>query len=162
MKMKHQIRFLVGAAFLACHATATTHDNSAVFYSDSDTTNTTNNSTEIDDEAAFAKLFYAKNSTTAIKNSFLVAFNKILVEDLNETVNELATHGIVVDKLMDGMKMVKMTVNATESGDDEDAAREERKANLLPWLKSSLIEFIEEVRAGNRLRTPPAMVGWRL
>ena len=142
--MKLRLLFLFGAAFLACHAVVTAAQ-------DTTTTDASYNSTEIDDESAFAKLFYAANATTAIKNSFIVAMNRTLVEDLNETVSLLATKGIVLDKLLSGMKMVRITVDATESGDDEDAAKGERKAKLLSWLKNSLIDWIEEVRAGKWL-----------
>lgn len=146
--MKHHIPFLFGAAFLACHAAVTAQDNNSTYDS--------YNWTEVDDESAYAKLFYAKNATP-IKNSFVVAFNRTRVEDLNGTVSRLAKNGIVVDKYLTGMKMVKITVNATDSGVDEDAAKEERKAKLLVWLKNSLVDWIEEVRVLEiSFRTPDA------
>jgi hypothetical protein len=129
--MKHLLQFLLTAAFLFCLGRAQ------------------DNATNATDEAAYAKLVYADNATKAIKGDFIVVFNKSRVDDLQAIVDDLSnsTDGILIDKLHETIKMVKITVNASESGDDEEAAKLERKLKLLFWLKSDFIEIIEEVCA---------------
>jgi serine protease len=121
---------------------------------------------DIDDDTAYKKLFYAQNEELAIPDGFIVVFNKSRIDEIqNNTlmgiVSDLSTSGgaIIVEKVHSFVGMVKVKVNANFSNSsDKDSMKHERARRLLPWLKNSLVDYMEEdqaVATVTNQRSPP-------
>jgi hypothetical protein len=141
--MKYLIQFVLTTTFLLCLGTGAAQENN---------TNATN-ADDVNESVAYAKLKYA-DADKAIKGNFIVVFNtsRVTKNNLHAIVDDLKnwSDGIVIEKVHETIKMVKIIVNASESGDDEDAAKEERRVKLRPWLRSEYIEIIEEVGVSSK------------
>jgi aqualysin 1 len=106
----------------------------------------------IDDETAYKKLYYAEKLEHAIADGFIVVFNKTRLEEiwnqpsLSEIVANLSKSegAIEVQKINSFMGMVVLKVRATNSSGDYNEEKLERKRRLLPWLKNSLVAYMEE------------------
>lgn len=108
-------------------------------------TNTTNasnstNATTANDNAAYSKIQYAP-SDKAIRGDFIVVFNQSRVDDLRTIVNALGVNGINVTAFFNKVKMLKLSVLNISDSFGYDVI----KAKLLPWLRSELVELVEEV-----------------
>lgn len=112
-----------------------------------------NYTSDIDDDTAYKKLIYAENIEKSISNGFIVVFNRTsLAEIRNATldyiVGNLSTAGgaITVEKISTLFGIVKLKVDTfdSDSASDEVAAKAERARRLLPWLKNSLVSYMEE------------------
>jgi hypothetical protein len=115
----------------------------------------------LDDETAYLKLIMAENRSLALPGNYIVVFNASLVEDLQEALDELRgqaddqndTSGlnisIAVEREFPRLKMAKISVGVMEddlSDADDETLMESRRIKLLSWLRSVLVDTIEEVR----------------
>jgi subtilisin family serine protease len=112
-----------------------------------------NFTSNIDDDTAYKKLIYSERVENALVDSFIVVFNQTLVAQIQNStlatiVGNLSTSegAITVEKIDSLIGMVKLKVDTldTNSASDEDAAKQERARRLLPWLKNSLVSYMEE------------------
>jgi subtilisin family serine protease len=109
---------------------------------------------DIDDDTAYKKLYDADNETEAIDDDFIVVFNKTRLYELwndpklEEIVSNLSTSGdsLKVQRIHSELNIVHMKVdlwNYTDTGDRNETKRE-RSRLLLPWLKNSLVAYVEQ------------------
>jgi subtilisin family serine protease len=114
----------------------------------------------VDEDTAYKKLYYADNQTEAIADGFIVVFNKTRLYEiwndpkLEDIVSNLSTSGesLKVQKINTEVNIVNLKVdlwNYTDTGDEDETIRERRR-RLLPWLKNSLVAYMEQ---DQRIRT---------
>ena len=118
----------------------------------------------LDDETAYLKFIMAENRSLALAGNYIVVFNASLVEDLQEALDELRgqaddevdTSGlnisIAVEREFPRLKMAKISVGVMEddlSDADDETLMESRRIKLLSWLRSVLVDTIEEVRTSH-------------
>ena len=112
-----------------------------------------NYTSDIDDDTAYKKIAYAENAEKAIPDGFIVVFNKTRIDairnaTLQSIVGNLSRSGgaLEVEQIdgLIGMVKLKVYTNDSESGSDEDEAKLYRARKLLPWLKNSLVAYMEE------------------
>jgi serine protease len=108
----------------------------------------------VDDDTAYKKLYDADNQTEAIADGFIVVFNKTRLyeiwndPELKDIVSNLSNSGdsLKVQEINSELNIVHLKVdlwNYTDTGDENETVLE-RKRRLLPWLKNSLVDYMEQ------------------
>ena len=123
---------------------------------------------QVDDDTAYAKLFIAEDRSRALPGYYIVVFNESRVEDLQSAIDQIQESeqdgvdgeenminstarlniSITVEQQFPRLKMAKISVGLTDgdTGEDDETLMESRKTRLLSWLRSVLVDIIEEVR----------------
>lgn len=123
---------------------------------------------QVDDDTAYAKLFMAEDRSRALPGYYIVVFNESRVEDLQSAIDQIQESeqdggdgeenminstarlniSITVEQQFPRLKMAKISVGLTDgdTGKDDETLMESRKTRLLSWLRSVLVDIIEEVR----------------
>ena len=123
---------------------------------------------QVDDDTAYAKLSMAEDRSRALPGYYIVVFNESRVEDLQSAIDQIQESeqddvdgeenmmnstarlniSITVEQQFPRLKMAKISVGLTDgdTGEDDETLMESRKTRLLSWLRSVLVDIIEEVR----------------